>query len=239
MQVPYDDPVPSHHDRILLAVAAPAEARAVLAGVGGDPALAERGWELHRLGGWLDLVVTGVGKASAAGAVARVLGPHAGVVSLGIGGLLPGGANLALGSVVVGTAAVFADEGSGEPGGFRTCADMGFPPLPGDGVCGMAIPLDAALADCVKAEARARIATVSTCSGTDTLAAEVARRTGALVEGMEGAAVALVAARLGVPAAELRVISNTTGERPAQRWDIKGALARLRDVARALGEPRA
>jgi nucleoside phosphorylase len=78
------------------------------------------------------------------------------------------------------------------------------------------------------------IATVSTCSGTDALAAQVRARTGALAEAMEGAAVLHIAARLGVPAAELRIISNTCGHRPSQRWDLPKALARLESVVRAL-----
>jgi futalosine hydrolase len=47
---------------------------------------------------------------------------------------------------------------------------------------------------------------------------------------MEGAAVALAAVRLGLAFGELRVISNTTGDRARQQWDLKGALARLTDV---------
>src|SRR4051812_14185089 len=87
---------------VLLAVAAPAEGRAVLAGIDGDPALAESAWVLHRLGRGLHLVVTGIGKANAAAGVALVLDPaeHAGVISLGIAGALAGPAGeYELGSV--------------------------------------------------------------------------------------------------------------------------------------------
>ena len=76
-------------------------------------------------------------------------------------------------------------------------------------------------------DATGPVATVSTCSGTDSLAAAVQTRTGAVVEAMEGAAVALVARRLDIPCGELRVVSNTTGDRPNQQWDIRGALDRL------------
>jgi nucleoside phosphorylase len=79
-----------------------------------------------------------------------------------------------------------------------------------------------------------RIATVSTCAGTDARAATVARRTGAVAEAMEGAAVAQVASRLGVTFAEVRVISNTTGDRANQRWDMRGALGGLSRVAGVL-----
>jgi nucleoside phosphorylase len=59
------------------------------------------------------------------------------------------------------------------------------------------------------------------------LAHEIRVRTGALAEAMEGAAVGMVAARLGVAFAEVRVISNNTGDRGGQAWDLPGALAGL------------
>ena len=77
--------------------------------------------------------------------------------------------------------------------------------------------------------------TVATCSGSDAAAAEVARRTGAIAEAMEGAAVVHAARRLATPAIELRAISNTTGDRAAQVWDLPSALQSLgRAMRRAL-----
>jgi futalosine hydrolase len=81
------------------------------------------------------------------------------------------------------------------------------------------------------------IATVSTCSGTDELARAVAARTRACVEAMEGAAIAHALARLPgprIPFCEIRVVSNTTGDRSKQQWDIRGSLVKLSDVAAAL-----
>jgi futalosine hydrolase len=77
------------------------------------------------------------------------------------------------------------------------------------------------------------IATVSTCSGTDARAAAIAQRTGAIAEAMEGAAVALAALRIGgpgFPVLEVRAISNTTGDRPRQRWDLEAGFAGLRRI---------
>ncbi|MBL8760188.1 MAG: futalosine hydrolase, partial [Phycisphaerae bacterium] len=74
------------------------------------------------------------------------------------------------------------------------------------------------------------IATVSVCSGTDELAAEIRSRTGAIAEGMEGAACGLVAARMGVRFAELRVVSNHTGRRDRQGWNLEGAFRRLGEL---------
>ena len=69
---------------------------------------------------------------------------------------------------------------------------------------------------------------------------EVARRTRAVAEAMEGAAVGFTARRLGLatgsaPAfAELRVISNTTGDRSRQVWDLPRALSRLEQLGSQL-----
>lgn len=215
--------------RVLFAVATPREFAALAEGLGnrgpgGEP------WRLMELG-WADGVVTGVGKANAAGGVARVLDPsrHGCVVCIGVAGTLresgPG-----LGDVVVASHSVFAEEGIETPGGFRTCAEMGFPL--GD-TEGNAVACDGAIGAALGrgAQAWGRIATVSTCSGTDALRARVAERTGAIAEAMEGAGAGLAAVRLGVRFGEVRVISNTTGDRARQAWDLRGALDRMSGYA--------
>ncbi len=216
---------------VLLALAAPNEARAVLQALGSatDQLVPWSPLVLPRIEAGLprdvDVLLTGVGKANAAGAVARVLDPsrHAGVLSVGVAGALPG-SGLAIGESVLASACVFADEGVESPEGFVDLADRGFAPGPWASVRGTT---DAALgvpwAGLV--DRAGPIATVSICSGTDERAWGIAKRTGALAEAMEGAAVAASAARLGVPFGELRVISNTTGSN--QTWDMKTALDRL------------
>lgn len=222
--------------KCLIAVAAPLEARAVLESWGCDPSLASVLWSPHRLDDRADLVVTGIGKANAAGAVARTanLALHRWVLSMGVAGSLPG-SGLDLGRSIVATSCMFGDEGLQTDESFLDCAAMGFPlaDFPGS-----TVPVDEALMRQLRplADAAGPIATVSTCSGTDALAGIVMSRTAALAEAMEGAAVALVARRLGLPMAELRVISNTTGSRARQRWDLKGAVARLSDLSSGLRE---
>ncbi len=212
---------------MLLALAAPAEAEAALRALSGSVPLRGREWEVHRLAAPFDVLVTGVGKASSAGAVARFADPseHRGILSLGVAGSLPG-SGLGLGAVVAASSSVFADEGLATADGFRSCPEMGFPLGPFEG---NAVPPDPRLFACLRALAGVTgpVATVSTCSGTDALAEGVRERTGALAEAMEGAAVGAVAARLGIPFAEVRVISNTAGERAGQSWDLSGALAVL------------
>lgn len=225
--------------RILVVVAAPAEARAVLAGLETNQDLATRTWELLAIHESIDLLISGVGKSNAAGATARFLDPnrHRAVLSVGVCGSLPGSDDThpapvepRIGAVIAASASVFADEGVLSDNGFADISTLGFPPLPG---AAAAIETDATLLAALRplADAIGRIATVSTCSGTDAAAFEIARRTGGIAEAMEGAAIALVARRVGVGFAELRVVSNTTGSRTRQVWDLKAALARLSDLA--------
>jgi len=235
-------------------LAAPAEYRAARGAFGlGDGV--QPSWDPIRADGRFDLIQSGVGKAQSAAATAFACARerYAGVLSVGIGGLLPetgvGMGRFDLGSVVLASRSVFADEGAEMPDGFAGLHEMGFDPSPS----GAGEPVDPAwrvvlepLVDDVGV-----IATVSTCAGTDRRAAEVARRTGAVVEAMEGAAVGAAvagppAASLGGPRpafAEVRIVSNTTGNRDRQRWDLDRALGamvaflgRLRDGEFGLGD---
>jgi futalosine hydrolase len=180
----------------------------------------------------IEVIVSGVGKANAAGATARVLEPalHAGVVSIGVAGALPG-SGLAIGDVVIGVRMVLADEGSENPDGFMDLGAMGFGPMP-DGSVGADAHAGvvAALGRALPASRTGVIATVSVCSGTDARAAAIGARTGAIAEAMEGAAVALAALRIGgpgFPVVEVRAISNTTGDRSRQRWDLEAGFSGL------------
>lgn len=220
--------VPTEIDTVLV-VAAESEARAVFVAHG----LPDRDApQLRVLRGGVWILRTGIGKANAAGALGIALSqsPAKRVVSLGLGGALPG-SGLGIGEAVLATSSIFADEGIETPEGFVDCRSMGFPLHPEDR--GAGFPPDQRLAELIGAvvEKRSAVATVSTCSGRDELAERVRRRTGAGVEAMEGAAVLLTCLKLGVPAAEVRVISNTTGDRKRQVWDIGRALAELGRVS--------
>jgi futalosine hydrolase len=225
--------LPTDGRSVLLAVASRVEVRALFP----DEQLAF--WQGTRVGDAAEVVLTGVGKANAAGGVARVLDAarHAGVVSMGVGGSLPG-ADLDIGSVVVGCQSVFSDEGVATPTGFVSASAMGFDPSAhGDSVDGCSTWVDALIEIGLRP---VRIATVSTGSGTDGAAVEIAARSGARAEAMEGAAVGCVAARLGVHFCEIRAISNTTGDRENQSWDLPLALERLKfTLDKILGPMRA
>ncbi|MBX3402975.1 MAG: futalosine hydrolase [Phycisphaeraceae bacterium] len=233
----------SKNGRVLLVVAAPAEARAVESGfrVASIEARADAawGWPLRPLAEGIDLVETGVGKVNA-GAAAAIRGPDFGVVvNLGVCGSLPIDNAPRIGEAVLASVSVYADEGVQTEAGWQTLPGMGFAlgPFAGVGIAcdevlrGALAPLAARIAP---------VATVSTCSGTDALARAVALRTGAAAEAMEGAAIGHVLARVSPQTrfAELRTVSNTTGDRALQRWDLRGALARLTDIAAAIAGSR-
>lgn len=232
----------------MLVIAAPKEAEAVLRGLCA-PGESTINWTPRSVSARFDLVVTGVGKANAAAATALALDPlrHSAVINMGVSGALPA-SGLRIGDMVDADRCIYGDEGSANPppGRFTTIAEMGFGPLadlcgPGNGLDGMAIRAMPILwprrAEFPALPIRCGgAATVSTCSGNDTLALEIERRTGALAEDMESAAVGFTVARRapGVSFSALRVISNTTGDRLAQTWDLKGALARLSEIAALL-----
>lgn len=184
------------------------------------------------------VVVAGIGRTNAAAATAEALAEaratgalFAAVISTGIAGALPG-SNLALGTVIVADACIYAEEGIALPEGQGDMRVLGFPL--GD-FEGNRVPVDGALLLAFRALGPAcEIATVATCSGTDVAALSVRTRTGAMAEAMEGAAVVHAARRVGVPAIEIRSISNTTGDRATQRWDIAAAFTALQGVGDAL-----
>ena len=217
---------------MLLAIAAPNELDAVCRGLG---TLSDgwADWECRTLIPGIDAVRTGIGKSNAAGAVARaVRDHHAIILSLGIAGVLPP-RKFAAGERVLSLKSVFADEGVDTGSLFLSTADIGFPmPGVGEQVLRPSPELVNILRPLVQLEAV--IATVSTCSGTDVRANQVAARTGAEFEAMEGAAVGLVAYRLGRQFAEVRIASNTTGERTRQQWEVRSALDSLANFGAAL-----
>ncbi len=79
--------------------------------------------------------------------------------------------------------------------------------------------------------------TVAGVSGSPALAAAMAAHTRGLTENMEGFALALGAARAGLPFAEVRAVSNEVGFRPPERWDSKTALAVMGEAAQQLFRP--
>lgn len=188
----------------------------------------------------LATVVSGVGRVNAAIATTLALAGRREsplVLSVGICGSLPTpSSGLEVGDLVIGDRSVYAEEGILTPDGFQSIEAMGFPLarfVTDNGIAADASTL-ARLRTIEPEAAVGAIATVATCSGTDELAGEIVERTGAIAEAMEGAAVLHAAAMLGAPAIEVRAVSNTTGHRDRQRWELDRAFARLGAFARSL-----
>ncbi len=222
-------------DRCLLVAAAPKEFQATAGAfvngfqIDGELVLGQA----VKLDDRFDLVLSGVGKASAAAATSRALTlqPYGSVISVGVAGSLPNDHPLEIGTSVAAIRSSFSDEGVGATDGFIPMSELGFAPF-ADGQMG--IDHDPELTSLLGslADTQGIIATVSWCSGDDGCATGVVSRTDAVAEAMEGAACA-VAGQLINPSirtGELRVISNTTGNRKNQIWDLDSALNGLTEV---------
>ncbi|MBS1953326.1 MAG: futalosine hydrolase [Cyanobacteria bacterium SZAS-4] len=219
------------NNRLLLAVASGSEFGAVLRALNQNIDETSEDWcALHFDS--ISILQTGVGKANAAGAVTHEISiakangrNYSAVLSFGIAGSLD--ENVKIGSTVFGTAAVFADEGTPH------LANQEWTSLEQSGWARTSFqqnesPWSQHLS--LSADHVGAIATVSTISGTNEIAAQYAKRTGALAEGMEGAAIAQVCSHLSVSFAELRVISNRCGNRDVNKLDIPTSFKRLTQV---------
>lgn len=148
-------------------------------------------------------LVCGVGPVEAAAATAgRLAGELRPAAVLHVG--IAGGRGLASGSVVIGSEAVYCDLGAGIPVVDRVA--------PAGGLLAAA---RAALPDAI-------VLPIGTSALVGSVPGDVR------VEAMEGFGVLRACALAGVPALELRVVSNEIGEPDRSRWDVTGALETLR-----------
>jgi futalosine hydrolase len=155
-----------------------------------------------------DGLVCGVGPVEAAAATARALAARPVTAVLHVG--LAGGRELDPGTIVVGSEAVYCDLSAEWPVVDRVEPDA---------------ELAAAVRGAVPEAASAPIHTSAAVGrARDTVPQ------GLLVEAMEGFGVLRAAALAGVPAVEVRVISNEIGEPDRSKWDLDGALGALETV---------
>lgn len=167
------------------------------------------------------LVITGVGPVNAAHAVTMAIverRPDA-IVVCGVGGSYPS-SGLAIGDVVCAEAEIYGDLGAQSPSGFLDMQSLGFPVIAAPAPLFNQLPMQV-----FPAGKRARFVTVSTCTGTDTVAREISARTKGAVENMEGAAIAHVAHLHGIDVGEIRGISNLVTNRDVKSWKLKEAAA--------------
>jgi futalosine hydrolase len=146
------------------------------------------------------------------------------VVSAGIGGGFPEAAKI--GDLLAAERIIAADLGAQDGEGFLSLDELGF------GTCvyeACHVPGDRFV--------RGDLLTVNTATGTARRAELLrARHPGAVGEAMEGYGVAVAAARFGVPAAEIRAVSNPVGPRDRTAWRIGEALAALSEAAALIVE---
>lgn len=184
----------------------------------------------------IELLHGGIGKANAASAATLLAQrrPTA-LLTIGSGGAFPA-SGLAVGDLALATCEIFGDEGVQTPQGFLDLQGMKLPLLTRAGVAlyneypvdplwlhraeGALASFSAALGIALRC---GPFVTVSTCSGTAAAGADLGRRTGGICENMEGAAIALICARQGIPFCEVRGISNLVEDRDPTRWDLAGA----------------
>ncbi|WP_189057358.1 futalosine hydrolase [Deinococcus daejeonensis] len=177
------------------------------------------------------VVVSGVGPVAAALATQRALAqaPARLVISAGIGGAYPG-SGLHPGDLAVSSVMVQADLGAWDGPTFLPLTELGLSVLP-DGPHGAVFPAWAEARE-VAGRAQAALGPALTLSSVTGSAAQAqaleARHPGALCEGMEGAGVAQAALLAGVPALEVRGISNPVGPRDRSAWRLPEALAATR-----------
>ena len=177
------------------------------------------------------VIASGIGRTNAAIATTTAIlnnGPFNWILNLGLAGSLPE-SNLQIGDVVISNSCIYMEEGLMTPAGFQDIQSMGFSLGKFDG---NRVPINPLILEPLKEHGIVgSIATVATCSGTDEQSNSVHERTGAICEAMEGAAVVHAAMHMNIPAIEIRVISNTTGNRQSQIWDLKRAFAGLEKIA--------
>lgn len=182
--------------------------------------------------GHLPVLITGVGAVNAACALTRYLEREGarGVIACGIGGAYPAlGAGLRIGDVAWAGSECYGDLGAAAADGFLDMRALGLP------VIGGAEPAYNELPVSLRGRGRCvPFVTVNTCTGSDAVAAEMVLRTGGAVESMEGAAIAHVARLYGIPAGEVRGISNMAGNRDRGSWRVReAAVAAQEELLRA------
>jgi nucleoside phosphorylase len=152
-----------------------------------------------------DGLVCGVGPVEAAAATARALArrPVGAVLHIG----LAGARGVAPGALVVGTGTVYSDLSARWPVVDRAAPDE---------------RLVEALRAALPGATALPVHTSAAVGGARGASSEAM-----LVEAMEGFGVLRAAERAGVPAVEVRAVSNDLLEEDRSRWDVEGALAAL------------
>lgn len=175
------------------------------------------------------IVRTGVGPVNAAHAVTMFLATTGArtIVACGVAGAYPA-SGLQIGEVVSAASERYGDLGATSPSGFLDMAALGFPVVEAPTPLFNELPMQV-----FPVERRVPFVTVSCCTGTDSAAREIEKRTAGAVESMEGAAIAHVAHLHNVPVGEVRGISNIVTDRDKNMWKLKEAAVAAQEAVLA------
>ncbi len=190
--------------------------------------------------------IAGIGKVNAAHACTQLIHDYspAVIMNIGIGGAYPL-SGLTIGDIAIAEKEVYGDEGVLLKDGFHGMDFIGIPLLrKGRQKYFNEFPLDKPLVrKAVKAAQlithysslitvkKGTFLTVSPCTGTRKRAIELERRSSAICENMEGAAIAHICALYGIPMIEMRGISNIVEDRDRSKWNIELAAATCQKAA--------
>ena len=152
-------------------------------------------------------LVCGIGPVEAAAATARALALERPPALVHVG--IAGAKTLEPPALVLGSEAVYCDIAP-DPGAVLPRVER-------------ALPDSALLAAARAALPEAEVLPIATC-------AAIGGGSACEIEGMEGFAVLRAAELAGVPAVELRAVSNLVDERDRSRWRFEDALAALREA---------
>ncbi len=175
-----------------------------------------------------DIVLShcGIGQVNMAIQLTRLLNKYTpdAVLLCGCGGFYPA-SGLKIGDLALAITEFHADLGVATAGEFIPLEHLNLPQQPELApVVRQSFPLDRQLLKHARQVfpeiVCGTFATVNCCSGTPDLSRELEQRSGAICENMEGAAAAQVCESFGIPLLELRGMSNPTGSREPQQWDI-------------------
>jgi futalosine hydrolase len=172
------------------------------------------------------ILCCGPGMANAAAAAALGIEKYnpSHIFNVGICGVYNAGQD-AIGTVVTGTRALFADTGIDTGTDFQSMRTIGLPLAQSETGSQMFNSVELSRARGLES---AVFLTVAACSGSPQRAALVSKRLKSdghdlVCEDMESAAVGLMAARAGIPCTVVRAISNVCGDRDYANWRIDKA----------------
>ncbi|MGF1573902.1 MAG: futalosine hydrolase [Sumerlaeia bacterium] len=183
-------------------------------------------------------VVTGIGGLNSAVSLVQFLEHQTptGVLNIGLAGA-SNSASLEISRLVLAEEEWFADLGVRTEDDDFGLEEIGFPLVKDQAKPWNRVGIDEAntteFAKCLSVPKRPFI-TVNQCSGSLGVAQKRESKFPACVENMEGATLAAVCNRYGVPFVELRAISNLMGNRDKSAWDFKNSFQNLAHAVQAL-----